>query len=64
VISRIADGQIETVNDTFVQFFGYPRDEVIGRTSTELGMFVNPADRQEAVRNCKRIVLSMISSWM
>jgi PAS domain S-box-containing protein len=54
VISRQEDGFIEAVNQTFIRFFGYSEQEVIGKTSTELGMFVIPADRQEAVRRLQR----------
>lgn len=49
VISRQQDGRMELINDTFVHFFGYSREEVIGKSSVELGMFVNAIDRQEAV---------------
>jgi PAS domain S-box-containing protein len=34
--------------------FGYGKEEVIGKTSIELGMFVHPADRQEAVRRLQK----------
>jgi PAS domain S-box-containing protein len=54
VISRQNDGLIETVNDTFVKFFGYSREEVIGTTSVALGMFASPQDRQEAVSRLQR----------
>lgn len=54
VISRQENGQIETVNETFLRLFGYSADEVLRKTSVELGMFVNPADRQEAVRKLRR----------
>lgn len=36
------------VNDAFLQKLGYTRDEVIGRTSPELGLFVEP-DQHRAV---------------
>jgi len=54
VISRQEDGRIETINDTFVRFFGYSEEEVIGKTSIELGMFANPVDLQEAVRRLQK----------
>jgi PAS domain S-box-containing protein len=49
VISRLADGQIELINDAFEQLYGYSRSDVIGKTSLQLNMFVNPADRAELV---------------
>jgi PAS domain S-box-containing protein len=37
-----------------VQTFGYAREEVIGRTSTELGIWIDPADRRRAVAALKQ----------
>ena len=45
VISAAADGRILDVNDAFLRLFGYARWEVVGRTSRELGMWVNPEVR-------------------
>jgi PAS domain S-box-containing protein len=53
VISRQADGLIQDVNDGFLELFGFTREAVIGRTSTELNMFANPADRDEALHRLK-----------
>ena len=47
VVSTLADGQMLAVNDSFLQLFGYTRDEVIGQTSTELGMWTDPGQRAE-----------------
>ena len=44
-ITRAADGCYLDVNDAFVGMSGYCRDEIIGRTSIELGIWVDPADR-------------------
>lgn len=52
-ISRISDGRIVEVNQSFERLFGYSREEVIGRTSLELGMFANPADRQAAIEQVR-----------
>ncbi|MBL8019805.1 MAG: PAS domain S-box protein [Leptospirales bacterium] len=38
-ISRLQDGLIVDVNETFIKLFEFERSEVIGRTSTELGLF-------------------------
>jgi PAS domain S-box-containing protein len=53
VISRIEDGLILEINDSFVQMFGYEREESIGKTSQELNMFANLSDRQEAIRRLR-----------
>ena len=39
------EGRILEVNDNFQDVFGYPRDEAIGRTSLELGLYADPGDR-------------------
>ncbi len=38
-ISRIKDSQIIEVNDTFLRISGYNRDEIIGRSSIEIGLY-------------------------
>jgi PAS domain S-box-containing protein len=48
-ISRLADGRFIDVNDSFVQSFGYRREEVIGRTVAELNMWQQPSDRAAIV---------------
>ena len=49
VISRLADGAILEANDSFVSLSGYDRDELIGKSTIELGIFVDPTDRQRMV---------------
>jgi len=44
-IARRDEGLILEVNDRFKDVFGYERDEVVGRTSLELGLYANPQDR-------------------
>src|SRR6185436_19034757 len=39
-ISRISDSRIVAVNDAWVRANGYPRDQVIGRTAREIGVWV------------------------
>jgi two-component system, cell cycle sensor histidine kinase and response regulator CckA len=46
-ISRLADGVYLDVNEVFLRELGYRRDEVIGRTSADLGLLVAPAGRGE-----------------
>ena len=50
-ISRAADGRYIEVNETFLQITGYTREEVIGSTSIELGIWANPKERI-AMRRC------------
>jgi PAS domain S-box-containing protein len=44
-IARVSDGKFIEVNDAFLDGLELPRAEVIGKTSTELGIWTNSADR-------------------
>ena len=46
VIIRAADACILEANESFFQMSGYQRQEVIGRTAVDLGLWVDMADRQ------------------
>jgi two-component system, cell cycle sensor histidine kinase and response regulator CckA len=41
------------VNNGFCTLTGYSRDEVIGRTSAEINIWQNPADRQRLVEGLR-----------
>ena len=41
-LSRLEDGRYIDVNLAFLHAFGYARDEVIGRTAEEIGIWENP----------------------
>jgi PAS domain S-box-containing protein len=47
-LSRMEDGRFLAVNDACLEILGYSSQEMIGRTSLELNIFVNPDDRQRA----------------
>jgi len=49
-ISTFKDGKFLEVNDGFLRLNGVSREEVIGRTSKELGIWVNPKDRVRILR--------------
>jgi PAS domain S-box-containing protein len=53
VISRIDDGIILEANDNFAALSGYTRDEMIGKSTIELGLYVNPEDRHRMVNMLK-----------
>ncbi len=52
-ISELATGRYVDTNIGFERLSGYTREEVIGRTSLDLGIWVNPADRDELVRRLR-----------
>jgi PAS domain S-box-containing protein len=44
-ISRLEDGVLREVNQAFTEAYGFSREEAIGRSATELGIWVYPEDR-------------------
>ncbi|MCX8063235.1 MAG: PAS domain S-box protein, partial [Anaerolineales bacterium] len=52
-INRLADGVYLDINEGFTRITGYQRDEVIGKSSLELNIWVNPADRARLVEELK-----------
>jgi diguanylate cyclase (GGDEF)-like protein/PAS domain S-box-containing protein len=51
VISRLSDGRYVEVNQAWLEVFGYSREEIVGRTSTEIGIWVDAAERARLVRS-------------
>jgi diguanylate cyclase (GGDEF)-like protein/PAS domain S-box-containing protein len=49
MISQRSDGVILDANQTFLDMAGYERNEIVGHTTTELGIWVNAGDRQKLV---------------
>jgi PAS domain S-box-containing protein len=49
-ISTLADGRYIEVNQAFLRSSGYQREEVIGRTASELGIWVNSGDRDRLIQ--------------
>ncbi|CAN5320665.1 hypothetical protein BH20ACT24_BH20ACT24_11910 [soil metagenome] len=48
-ISRLEDGCLLEVNDACLRMIGYAREEVIGRSFMELGVWADPADRTRLI---------------
>jgi len=46
-IFRVSDTRIVLVNDAFLSWTGYSRDEVLGRTTIELGIWESAARREQ-----------------
>jgi two-component system cell cycle sensor histidine kinase/response regulator CckA len=49
-VSGLGDGRLLEINREFARLFGYTRDDVIGRTSFELGLWLDPRDRGQMLR--------------
>ena len=48
-VSTIEEGRVIDVNDLFLSSLGYTKEEVVGRTSTELNLFADHKQRDEAM---------------
>jgi PAS domain S-box-containing protein len=53
-IARVSDGKFIEVNDAFLNGLELQRAEVIGKSSLELGIWTNPADRTAFWNDLKR----------
>ncbi len=53
-ISRLRDGIYLDVNEAFTEQFGWRREELIGRSSVELGLWRSRSDRQRWVAQLRR----------
>lgn len=50
LISRASDGMIREANESFLQLFGFRREELIGRRTTDVRLFADPADRKRGIQ--------------
>jgi PAS domain S-box-containing protein len=48
-ITVFNDDRIIEVNEAFIKLFGYTRDELIGRTTIELGLWTDPLQRESLI---------------
>ncbi|HST50775.1 MAG TPA: PAS domain S-box protein [Pyrinomonadaceae bacterium] len=53
-ISSLKTGKLIEVNETFVEFTGYAREEAIGRSAIELGLWPKPQEREEGLARLRR----------
>lgn len=53
LISTVEDGKIVEVNETFSLITGYEREEAIGKTTQELGLWQHNTDREWVVNDIK-----------
>jgi diguanylate cyclase (GGDEF)-like protein/PAS domain S-box-containing protein len=53
-VSDLKEGKFIEVNSTFLEKLGYERDEVIGKTSFELDVFINEMEQLKVVDNLEK----------
>ena len=53
-ILRLSDAKFIDANDAFVRWFGLERDKILGHDSRELGIWVNPEDREKFLWDLRR----------
>jgi len=53
-ISTLEDGRIVDANPMFARWSGYTRAELVGRTSTELGLWRQPLDRERVAEQLRQ----------
>ncbi|MEW5979592.1 MAG: PAS domain S-box protein [Acidobacteriota bacterium] len=49
VISTVPEGRYLNANNAFLETVGYSRDQVIGRTALDLGLWADPSDRRPLI---------------
>ena len=60
-ITRLSNGALVDVNTAFLDSLGYERDDVLGRTSQQLDIWVDPANRDEFLERCEPTRVAGIS---
>lgn len=50
VLSRVEDGQVLEANPAWLRMLGYRREEVVGRSSLEVGIWIDPEERASVAR--------------
>ena len=53
-ILRLSDKKFVEANDAFVRWFGLSRDRIAGHDSVELGIWVNPEEREKFLSDLER----------
>jgi PAS domain S-box-containing protein len=52
-ITRLEDALVLDVNDTYCEVTGYGREEMIGRTTLEIGLWRDPTDRRRLLKQLR-----------
>ncbi|MBI4912318.1 MAG: PAS domain S-box protein [Acidobacteria bacterium] len=54
LITRLKDGVLLDVNEGFLEVTGWKREEAVGRSTADLGLWVHPEDRQRLIEGLQR----------
>jgi PAS domain S-box-containing protein len=54
-ILRMSDEKYVLVNDAYVNWLGYSREEVLGRTCVDLGIWQYPAERDQVLKDMRTL---------
>ena len=54
-ILRMSDEKYVLVNDAYVNWLGYSREEVLGRTCVDLGIWAYPAERDQVLKDLRAL---------
>jgi PAS domain S-box-containing protein len=54
-ILQMSDGRYVLVNDAFLKWLGCPREEVLGRTSAEFGLWEDLAEREQTLKDIRTV---------
>jgi PAS domain S-box-containing protein len=52
-LARLSNGTFQAVNDSFVRQFGFTREEAIGKTQRELGLWTDLSQAREVMRRLR-----------
>lgn len=64
-INRLDDGMYVSINKGFTKILGYTEEDVLGKTSIEINIWVNPADRKKLVEGLteKGVVENLVAQF-
>jgi PAS domain S-box-containing protein len=52
-LTSLPEGTFSEVNQSFIEMFGYSREETIGKTTVELGVWISKSDRDRFLRQLR-----------